>query len=80
MAIMSFIVNCDQVHVNEVITELKKMPTLELHGVHNGYQVVVVADMPSDSMEELMAQVRDIPFVQTCEVSYMNIEDELETS
>lgn len=78
MAIMSFIVNCDQLHVNEVVAKLKEFPDLDLHGIHNGYQVVAVVDMSSDAMEGFMAQVRAIEYVQTCEVSYLNVEDEME--
>ncbi len=75
---MSFVVNCDVEYVNNVFSSLEKFQELELHGIHNGYQIVAVADMPSTQMEALLAQVNSIEHVQTCEVSFVNVEDEIE--
>ncbi len=75
---MSFIVNCDVEHVNTVFSSLEKFQELELHGIHNGYQIVAVADMPSIKMEPFMTQINAIEHVQMCEVSFVNVEDEIE--
>ncbi len=78
MAIMSFIVNCDLEHVQKVFDTLESFEELELHGIHNGYQIVAVGDMEADKMEEVMARVGAIEHVQTCELSYVNLEDEID--
>jgi len=77
MAIMSFIVNCEQEFTDDVVACLKKMPQLDLHGVHNGSQIVVVADALSAEFESLLGNIRSIPHVETCEITFLNAEDEI---
>lgn len=77
MAIMSFVVNCEKEFTDDILKCLNNIPQLDLHGVHNGYQIVVVMEAPSVEMEALIESIRSIPHVETCEISFINVEDEI---
>ncbi len=78
MAIAGLLVHTLGEHLKGVEKQIKGMPEMTTYGIHQDQYVVVVAEAPSDQMEERVDVIKAIEGVLTIYTTYVTIEDEME--
>lgn len=78
MAIAGLLVHTLGEHLEGVEKQIKGMPEMTTYGIHQDQYVVVVAEAPSDQMEERVDVIKAIEGVLTIYTTYVTIEDEME--
>ena len=64
-------------HLEDVEKQIKSMPEMTTYGIHQDQYVVVVAEAPSDQMEERVDSIKELGGVLTIYTTYVTIEDEI---
>ena len=80
MAIAGLLVHSLSEHIKTVEAQIKTMPEMTSHGIHQDQFVVVVAEAPSGKLENKVERIKAIEGVLAIYTSYVTIEDELDTS
>jgi len=80
MAIAGLLVHTLSEHIKTVEAQIKKMPEMTSHGIHQNQYVVVVAEAPSDQLEKKADRIKKIEGVLAIYTTYVTIEDELDGS
>ena len=80
MAIAGLLVHSLSEHIKTVEAQIKTMPEMTSHGIHQDQFVVVVAEAPSAQLENKVERIKDIEGVLAIYTTYVTIEDELDTS
>ncbi len=78
MAIMGFLVHAlpdDLEHVERVVGRMDGMTT---YGIHNDHYIVVVAEFPSDKIDDEVNKIKELDGVLTIYATYMTVEDEMD--
>ena len=78
MAIMGFLVHAlpDELqHVEQVVGRMDGMTT---YGIHNDQYIVVVAEAPSDKIDDEVNKIKELEGVLTIYATYMTVEDEMD--
>ncbi len=78
MAIMGFLVHTlpdDLQHVERVVDRMDGMTT---YGIHNDQYIVVVAEAPSDKIDDEVDKIKELDGVLTIYATYMTVEDEMD--
>ena len=78
MAIMGFLVHTLDENVKEVEARVKEMPEMTTYGIHDEHFIVVVAEAPSDKIEEVVEKIKEFEGVLTIYTTYLTIEDEID--
>ncbi|MBC8177810.1 MAG: chaperone NapD [Desulfobacteraceae bacterium] len=77
MAIAGLLVHTLEEHLEDVEKQIKGMPEMTTYGKHQDQYVVVVAEAPSDQMEERVDHIKELEGVLTIYTTYVTIEDEI---
>ena len=77
MAIAGLLVHTLKEHLEDVEKQIKDMPEMTTYGRHQDQYVVVVAEAPSDQMEERVDRIKELEGVLTIYTTYVTIEDEI---
>ena len=77
MAIAGLLVHTLKEHLEDVEKQIKSMPEMTTYGIHQDQYVVVVAEAPSDQMEERVDRIKELEGVLTIYTTYVTIEDEI---
>ncbi len=80
MAIAGLLVHTISEHIKTVEAQIKKMPEMTSHGIHQDQFVVAVAEAHSSQLEEKVERIKDIDGVLAIYTTYVTIEDELGAS
>jgi len=78
MAIMGFLVHAlpdDLEHIEQVVGRMAGMTT---YGIHNDQYIVVVAEAPSDKIDDEVNKIKELDDVLTIYATYMTVEDEMD--
>ncbi len=78
MAIMGFLVHAlpdDLEHIEQVVGRIDAMTT---YGIHNDQYIVVVAEAPSDKIDDEVDKIKELDGVLTIYATYMTVEDEMD--
>jgi len=79
MPIGGFVITMDTATQDAVLSQFATFPSVEVHGVDNeGNAVVVIDTETSDEMEQITKQLQKIDGVITLGVTYFHAEDEIE--
>lgn len=78
MAIMGFLVHALTEEVERVESEINKMACMTTYGIHERQYVVVVAEAPSDTIDDEVDAINKLDGVLTMYATYMTIEDEMD--
>ncbi len=78
MAIAGLLVHTLSEHIKTVEAQIKTMPEMTCHGIHQDQFVVVVAESPSDQLEKKANLIKAIDGVLAIYTTYVTIEDELD--
>jgi nitrate reductase NapAB chaperone NapD len=80
MAIVGFLVHTLGDHLAEVEARLAGKPGFSVHGTQEGQYVVVVAEVPSGSLEARFKALESWEGVLAVYTTYLSVEDELPAS
>ena len=75
---MGFLVHTlpdDLQHVERVVDRMDGMTT---YGIHNDQYIVVVAEAPSDKIDDEVDKIKELDGVLTIYATYMTVEDEMD--
>ncbi len=78
MAIMGFLVHAlqdDLKHIEQVVDQMDCMTT---YGIHKEQYIVVVAESPSDTIDDEVDKIKALDGVLTIYATYMTVEDEMD--
>ena len=64
-------------HLEDVEKQIKVMPEMTTYGRHQDQYIVVVAEAPSDQMEQRVDIIKELEGVLTIYTTYVTIEDEI---
>ncbi len=78
MAIMGFLVHTLDENVEEVEARVRNMPEMTTYGIHENHYIVVVAEAPSDKIEDVVERIKKFEGVLTIYTTYLTIEDEID--
>ncbi len=78
MAVMGFLVHAladDLERVERIVGAMEGMTT---YGIHQDQYIVVVAEAPSDKIDDEVDKINELPGVLTIYATYMTVEDEMD--
>ena len=78
MAIMGFLVHALTSDVEQVEAEIAQMPGMTTYGIHENQYVVVVAEAPSERIDDEVDTINELAGVLTIYATYMTVEDEMD--
>lgn len=78
MAIMGFLVHTQPEKLNAVEAQVKELPEMTTYGVQKNQYVVVVAEAPSEIIEDKVNRINDFAGVLSIYTTYLTIEDEID--
>lgn len=79
MPIGGFVITIDLQHKEEIIDAFERFPQVDVHGVDDqGNSVVVIDSETSEEMEQITNQLQGIDGVLSLGVTYFHAEDEVE--
>ena len=80
MAIAGLLVHTLSEHIKTVEAQIKTMPDMTSHGIHQDQFVVVVAEAHSAQLEDKVERIKEIDGVLAIYTTSVTIEDELDDS
>ncbi len=80
MAIAGLLVHTLSEHIKTVEAQIKTMPEMTSHGIHQDQFVVVVAEAHSAQLEDKVERIKEIDGVLAIYTTSVTIEDELDDS
>lgn len=78
MAIMGFLVHALPDDLAQVEAIVSRMETMTTYGIHQDQYIVVVAEAPSEKIDDEVNKVNGLPGVLTIYATYMTVEDEMD--
>ncbi len=78
MAIMGFLVHALMDDVEQVEAAIGRMPGMTTYGIHENQYVVVVAEAPSERIDDEVDRINGLEGVLTIYATYMTVEDEMD--
>ncbi len=78
MAIMGFLVHTLPDDLEQVEAAVGRMETMTTYGIHQDQYIVVVAEAPSEKIDDEVNKVNGLPGVLTIYATYMTVEDEMD--
>lgn len=77
MAIAGLLVHTLKESLEDVEAQIESMPEMTTYGIHQDQFIVVVAEVPSDEMEDRVDEIKELKGVLTIYTTYVTLEDEL---
>lgn len=77
MAIAGLLVHTLKEDLEAVEKQINSIPEMTTYGIHQDQYVVVVAEAPSDQMENKVDLIKDLEGVLTIYTTYVTLEDEM---
>ena len=77
MAIAGLLVHTLPEDLERVDAQVKRLPEMTTYGCHQDEYIVVVAEAPSEDLEERVDGIKDIDGVLTIYTTYVTLEDEM---
>ena len=77
MAIAGLLVHTLPEDLERVEAQVKRLPEMTTYGCHQDEYIVVVAEAPSEDLEERVDGIKDIDGVLTIYTTYVTLEDEM---
>lgn len=78
MAITGLLVHSLVGDIQNVETALQTLEGMTTYGIHQDQYVVVVAEAPSDKIEDVVGKINDIEGVIAIYTTYLTVEDEID--
>ncbi len=78
MAIAGLLVHTLPDDIKDVEKAVGLMDNMTTYGIHEDQYVVVVAEVPSDKMENIVGEINGIDGVLTIYTTYLTVEDEID--
>ena len=78
MAIMGFLVHAMADDVERVEAAVNRMQGMTTYGIHQDRYIVVVAEAPSEKIDDEVDKINELPGVLTIYATYMTVEDEMD--
>ena len=77
MAIAGLLVHSEKAYLAEIEDKISRIPEMTTYGCHQDQYIVVVAESPSDRMENTVKSIEDIDGVLAIYTTYVTMEDEM---
>ncbi|RUA17569.1 MAG: hypothetical protein DSY83_03810 [Flavobacteriia bacterium] len=78
MAIMGFLVHALKDELKDIEQVVCRMNGMTTYGIHNDQYIVVVAEAPSDKIDDEVGKIKELDGVLTIYATYMTVEDEMD--
>ena len=78
MAIMGFLVHALQDDLERIEQVVSRMEGMTTYGIHNNQYIVVVAEAPSEKIDDEVGIIKELDGVLTLYATYMTVEDEMD--
>ena len=78
MAIMGFLVHALKDDLDRVEKMVGRMEGMTTYGIHQDQYIVVVAEAPSDKIDDEVGKIQELEGVLTIYATYMTVEDEMD--
>jgi len=78
MAIMGFLVHALQDDLERIEQVVSRMDGMTTYGIHNDQYIVVVAEAPSEKIDDEVGIIKELDGVLTIYATYMTVEDEMD--
>ncbi len=78
MAIMGFLVHALPDDLERVERMVGRMDGMTTYGIHKEQYIVVVAEAPSDKIDDEVDKIKELDGVLTIYATYMTVDDEMD--
>ena len=77
MAIAGLLIHTQESELGQIEARVRKMDGMTSHGCHQDQYIVVVAEAPSDQLEDRVKKIEELDGVLTIYATYVTLEDEV---